>query len=167
MLPALAYLPDAGRYAIESPAFYLAPSKNFQGMGFPGLHGGLSYSLERADGDTDPTLCIGIEKTIGPIASSITEYDMGMDPDHHAPGRGCGYLNMGLRLSIDDGLTIEFNLNDLFRNQVASAHGNRTLKVEYVSGFRMCGKIHDFTTERIFSSTELIIPWLIRVVVFE
>ena len=130
------YLAEFSRYTIKSPGFYAVVSKNYSAAGYLGVHGGINYSLERADGDRDPNLFAGIEKSIGPIISVVGEYNLGAnDSNHDARGRGRGYLNLGLHVSMGKGFTIGIHLKDLLRNQQDVTIGNRTLQLEYVQPF--------------------------------
>lgn len=144
MLPALAvgfdsqgketYLADASRYTIKSPGFYLAASKNYQAYGYLSFHGGISYSLEHADGDTDPNLFAGVEKTIGPFLSVQAEYSLGWnDSNHDARGKGRGYLNTGVSISAWNGVTLKLFLKDLFHNQQDVSIGNRVFSIDFVN----------------------------------
>ncbi|MBI1805227.1 MAG: hypothetical protein HY033_08265 [Ignavibacteriae bacterium] len=130
------YLTDLSRYTIKSPGFYAVLSKNYSVAGYLSMHGGINYSLERADGDSDPNLFAGIEKSIGPVASVLAEYNLGAnDSNHDARGRGRGYLNIGFHFSIGKGFTLGIHFKDLFRNQQDVTIGNRTLLLEYVQSF--------------------------------
>ena len=128
-----AYLDEFSRYTIKSLGFYAVASKNYQAMGYLSFHGGVNYSLERADGDNDPNFFVGIEKTIGPILSILGEYNLGSnDSNRDARGRGRGYFNLGARMSIGKGLSLGINLKDILRNQQDVTIGNRTVMLEYV-----------------------------------
>jgi hypothetical protein len=127
------YLDHPGRYLIKSRGLYAVASKNYDAMGYLSLHGGVSYSLERGDDDTDPDLFVGIEKTIGSAVSAVGEYDFAFnDTNREALGRGRGYLNVGLRAALGKGLTLGLNLKDLLRNQQTISIGNRTISVEFL-----------------------------------
>ena len=127
------YLEELSRYRIKSMGFYLVVSKNYRAMGFLSLHGGINYSLERADGDQDPNFFAGAEKTLGPFLSLLVEYNLALnDNSGEALGRGRGYLNIGIRASLGSGLTIGMNLKDLFENQPETETAGRTIKIEYV-----------------------------------
>ena len=126
------YIDSLSRYAIKSLGFYVVASKNYEVLGFLSVHGGINYSLERADGDKDPNLFLGIEKTLGSIISTIAEYNLSInDSNQDALGKGRGYLNIGIRASIGDGFTLGFNLKDITRNQQDLTVGNRTMMLEY------------------------------------
>jgi hypothetical protein len=146
VLPALAvgfdsqgkenYIDQLSRYTIKSLGIYAVVSKNYQTMGFLSLHGGINYSLERADGDTDPNIFGGVEKTLGSNISIMAEYNLALnDSNRDALGRGRGYLNLGIRGSLGGGFTIGFNIKDLIKNQDRVSIGNRTLKCEFVRPF--------------------------------
>ena len=140
MLPALAlgfdsqgrelFLDAYNRYSIKSLGFYAVASKNYQAWGSLSFHGGANYSLERDD-DSDPNFFGGVDKSLGPFASLIAEYNVGMnDSNRDALGRGRGYLNIGFRASVGNGFTIGFNFKDILNNQQET--GNRTIRLEFV-----------------------------------
>ncbi|MBA4311850.1 MAG: hypothetical protein C0417_04375 [Chlorobiaceae bacterium] len=121
------------RYTIKSPGFYIVGSKNYLLLGNLSFHGGINYSLERTDGDRDPNIFIGTEKSIGPIVSILAEYNLGWnDSNAKAFGKGRGYLNGSARVSIGDGFSIGINLKDILKNQKKITIGNRTILLEYV-----------------------------------
>jgi hypothetical protein len=127
------YVDPPGRYVIKSRGIYAVASKNYSAMGSLSLHGGVNYSLERGDDDTDPDFFVGIEKTIGAAVSAVGEYDLGLnDTNADALGRGRGYLNVGVRASLGKGLTLCLNLKDLLRNQQTISIGNRTISIEFL-----------------------------------
>ena len=128
-----AYIDQLSRYTIKSLGFYAVASKNYSVMGFLSLHGGINYSLERADGDYSPNFFVGVEKTLGPIISCYGEYNLGSnDSNGDALGRGRGYMNIGFRMSVGKGFSLGMNLKDIIQNQQEISIGNRTLMLEYV-----------------------------------
>jgi len=130
------YIKSLNRYAIKSPGFYAAVSKNYATLGFLSLHFGVNYSLERADGDRDPNVFAGIEKTIGPVVSLMAEYNLGLnDNDGSAIGRGKGYLNAAMKISVGGGVTIGVNFKDLARNADDLDVANRTVRIEFSKPF--------------------------------
>ena len=128
------YNKQLSRYTIKSMGFYAVASKNYEAFGFLSFHGGVNYSiLERADDDKDPNVFVGVEKTVGPIFSILTEYNIGWNDSHNkALGKGRGYLNLGAWVSVGKGFSIGFNLKDIFQNQREITVGNRTMNLEYV-----------------------------------
>ncbi len=123
------------RYEIKSPGFYAAVSKNFSFIGYLSLHGTVNYSLETKDGDNFTNISVGFEKTIGAKLSLIGEYNFALNDNSITSsfGNGNGYLNMGLKFVIGDGLTFEFDLRDLLNNKkVNPSTADRAIKIEYI-----------------------------------
>lgn len=128
------YLKELNRYTIKSPGFYAAASKNYSLLGFFSLHGGVNYSLERADEDKDINMFVGVEKSVGGAVSLVAEYNAGInDSNGKALGKGRGYLNAGVKCSVGNGLTLSVCLKDLTRNgnnDITVA--NRVMRIEYI-----------------------------------
>ena len=130
------YIKELDRYTVKSPGLYAAASKNYTMLGFFSLHGGINYSFERADNDTDFNLFFGAEKSIGPILSLVLEYNMGLnDNGGDALGKGKGYVNTALRCSLGNGLTIAVHIKDLIHNGQDTGVANRTVRLEYARAF--------------------------------
>ena len=130
------YLDSLGRYAIKSLGFYAVGSKNYKMLGFFSIHGGINYTTERWEEVQRVNLFAGAEKTIGPFISAVGEYNAGLnDQNENALGRGHGYLNLGLKMTVGTGFTLALNLKDVIRNQQDISIGNRTLGLEYVRSF--------------------------------
>jgi hypothetical protein len=130
------YIKEQDRYRIKSPGFFAVASKNYLLLGYFSLHGGVNYSLERADGDRDLNVFIGAEKTIGPIVSLVAEYNLGLnDNSGGAIGKGRGYVNAGLRVSLGNGLTLGVNMKDIIKNGRDITVANRTVRLEYARAF--------------------------------
>ncbi|MDI6767722.1 MAG: hypothetical protein QME52_12945 [Bacteroidota bacterium] len=125
------YAKDLHRYSIKSTGFYAAASKNYRLFGNFSIHGGINYSLEYGDGDKDPNLFIGAEKSVGPNISILAEYNFGLN-DSRALGKGRGYLNSGARISVGKGFSIGLNFKDILKNQKRDAFSNRTIMIEYI-----------------------------------
>ena len=128
------YFDSSGRYAIKSPGFFAAASKNFAFMGFFSIHGTFNYTLENKDGDNFVNFSAGFEKTIGTTLSVIGEYNFAFNDNKTKYfGNGNGYLNMGLRWVMGEGFTLGFDLRDLLNNQKWSpTTADRSLKIEYI-----------------------------------
>ena len=128
------YDKNLNRFQIKSPGFYAAASKNFELLGYFSIHALVNYSLEREDGDKDLNIGVGFEKTIGEKVSLVGEYDLGVnDNTGSAIGKGNGYLNLGLRWSVGDGLTLGFDLRDILQNKRINANSaDRGFFVEYL-----------------------------------
>ncbi len=128
------YFDSLNRYAIKSPGFFAAGSKNFAMLGFLSIHGSINYSLETKDGDNFMDMHLGFEKTLGSSFSIIGEYDFALnDNKSQAFGNGNGYLNMGIRWSVGSGLTFGFDLRDLLNNKkINPSTADRALRIEYI-----------------------------------
>ena len=127
------YFDSTSRYAIKSPGFFCAASKNFEFLGYLSLHGTLNYSLESKDGEDFVDLSIGCEKTLGDNVSLIGEYDFAFNDNSTRYGAGNGYLNMGIRWAIGEGFTLGFDLRDLLDNKKWSpTTADRALRIEYI-----------------------------------
>ncbi len=128
------YFDSLSRYAIKSPGFFGAVSKNFQFLGYLSLHGTVNYSLENKDGDNFLNLMIGAEKTIGSNVSLIGEYNFAFnDNSTRYFGKGNGYLNIGIRWAVGEGFTLGFDLRDLLDNKKWSpSSADRAIRIEYI-----------------------------------
>lgn len=127
------YFDSTSRYAIKSPGFFGAVTKNFAFMGYLSLHGTLNYSLESKDGEDFLDLSVGCEKTIGENVSLIGEYDFAFNDNSTRYGAGNGYLNIGVRWAIGEGFTLGFDLRDLLDNKKWSpTTADRALRIEYI-----------------------------------
>jgi hypothetical protein len=127
------YVDRLSRYTIKSPGLYAVGSKNYEAMGHLSLHGGMNYSFEDDDGDDDINLFVGAEKSFGPFLSLLGEYDFAInDSNRDALGSGRGYLNIGFRASVGNGLMLGIVLKDVLANQQNISLGTRILQLEYV-----------------------------------
>jgi hypothetical protein len=129
------YYDSLSRFAIKSPGFFGAVSKNFALLGYLSLHATLNYSLEGNDGDNFLNLSAGFEKTLGPHLSFIGEYNFALnDNSVSSLGDGKGYLNMGIRWSLGQGFTIGLDLRDLLNNKrITPSAADRSLRIEYIT----------------------------------
>ncbi len=142
VLPALAigfdsqgkepYVDSLDRYTIKSPGAYIAASRNYALLGNLSVHGGLHFTMERADGDKDMNAYLGFEKSIGESISVMAEYDFGFNDDHgSAVGQGKGYLNLAFRWHWGGGLVVGFDLKNVTKNQKNISVANRTLQIDF------------------------------------
>jgi hypothetical protein len=128
------YYDSLGRYAIKSPGFFGAVSKNFTLLGYLSLHGCANYSLETRDGDNFIDISVGFEKTLGESFSLVGEYDFAFnDNQSDTFGKGNGYLNLGVRWTLGAGFTFGFDLRDLLNNkQLNPSSADRAIRIEYI-----------------------------------
>ena len=128
------YFPQYSRYLCKSPGFFAAASKYFTMLGYLGIHGGVNYSLEKGDGNKNVNFYVGADKTIGRDISVVAEYNFGLNDNIGNPGMltrpGPGYLNAGVRWSVGNGFTVEFNYKNLL--DLKKTGSLRTIRIEYV-----------------------------------
>jgi hypothetical protein len=111
------YDKDLDRYQFKSRGLYAIASKNYDWLGNFTVHGGMSRSFEDED-DGDPTIFGGFDKSLGPYAGLVLEYDAALNDNKGdgVYGRGRGYLNGALRFSLATVVELRFVLRDLLRN---------------------------------------------------
>ncbi|MCH7770709.1 MAG: YjbH domain-containing protein [Bacteroidetes bacterium] len=127
------YFDGRNRYAIKSPGFFAATSKNFALWGFLALHATSNYSLENSDGDNFVNLMVGLEKTVGSQVSFILEYNFALNDNNGDFGDGKGYLNAGLRWSVGNGFTLELDFRDMLENSLREdGSPDRGLRINYI-----------------------------------
>ena len=129
------YFKDQKRYSIKAPGIFAAASKNFGLLGYLSLHGEVNYSvLEDKDGDNFVNLMVGAEKTLGSSFSVLLEYNFAFNDNSTTNfGDGKGYMNMGVRWSIGNGVTVGFDLRDLLDNRKWSPNSaDRALMIEFI-----------------------------------
>lgn len=129
-----AYISQYDRYLYKSPGFFAAASKYFNMLGYLGIHGGVNYSLENGDGNKNVNFFVGADKTIGSDISVVAEYNFGLNDNIGNPDMltrpGPGYLNAGVRWSVGNGLTVEFDYKNLL--DLKKTGSLRTIRIEYV-----------------------------------
>lgn len=131
-----AYIDSLNRYTIKSLGWYAVGSKNYQLLGYFSIHGGLNYSLEQADNNRNVNVFCGVEKSVGPFATIMAEYNFALNDDiRRNSGNEKGYLNAGVRISIGNGYTLGFNFKDISHSFNNISVGNRTMQVEYICPF--------------------------------
>jgi len=128
------YFKDEKRFALKAPGIFAAASKNFDMLGYLSLHGTVNYTvLENKDGDNFVNLMIGAEKTLGSSFSFLIEYNFTFnDNSTNLYGDGKGYLNLGVRWSVANGVTAGFDLRDLLENKKWSpTSADRAVMIEF------------------------------------
>ena len=130
------YLRDAHRYTIKSRGFYAVASKNYAFLGDLSFHGGINFSLEKEDGDSDANLFVGVLKSLNPDLTLLAEYDFAInDNDINSLGSGKGYLNLGIRWLFARRLAIQFHAKNMLKNRQDVPHANREIKIIYLEHF--------------------------------
>ncbi len=130
------YLSQYSRYEYKSPGFFVAASKYFRILGYLGIHGGMNYSLENGDGNKNINFYVGADKTVGSDISVVAEFNFGVNDNYPNgyPNRlasaGPGFVNAGVKWSLGNGLTLEFDYKNLL--DLKKSGSLRTIRIEYV-----------------------------------
>ena len=139
------YLPGPGlnRFRYKSRGVYLAMSRNYRFFGDFGVHGGANYSLEKDDGDFDPSFWVGFDKDFGDRFDLRAEYDFASN--NGDGGRLTvrhGFLNAALVGHLSKRFALEFDLRNLLRSDHRDAIGmvsdpqpSRELRIFYTGTF--------------------------------
>jgi hypothetical protein len=126
------WIPAWKQYTIKSPGFFATVGKNYQLAGSISFHGGFNYTLERHDGDYEPNLYVGAEKTIGPIVSVLSEYNFGFDNDKERKGFWNGSLSIGARVSTNIGFNADLLFKNLLTTEFYYPKIVREIRIQYV-----------------------------------
>lgn len=132
-----AYDKELKRYEQKAKGFYLTISKNYHFLGNLGLHGGVNYNpLEKKDGDTDPSVFLGIDKDITSEITLFAEYDAAInDNDIEELNLGKGYLNGGVRLNFVEHFHFEVLFTDILTNNKRIDQVNREIRINFIEFF--------------------------------
>lgn len=128
-----AFNDSTGRYANKSRGFYVVASQRYGLFENLDFHGGINYSLERDDEDTDINFFFGATLAFNQDFDVLAEYDFAFNDDKTKSefGSGNGYLNTGLRLRIRDLVYLEFFVKNITKNRRTSDYFNREFKITY------------------------------------
>jgi hypothetical protein len=124
------------RYLEKSRGFYAVASKNWEILGPFSLHGGISYSLENKT-DHDPTIFVGVIKSLGGFADLAAEYDFASN-DNEGPitiVEKRGYLNASVAWYLNENLSLTLDVRDIAATGKVNAKDvrkwNRGLSISY------------------------------------
>lgn len=127
-----AYIDSTKRYVNKSMGIYAVASKSFIFLGTLGFHGGINYSFENEDGDNDPNLFLGVEKSLNPELFLSAEYDFAFnDGGSGALGEGRGYLNAAVKWQFSGKLELTFILKDILKNRKYVDGMTREIRINY------------------------------------
>ena len=134
------YVDSLDRYAQKSRGLYAVASKNWDLAGPFSLHGGLSYSFEGRNFDSDPTIFLGVLKTFGPIDLSM-EYDFALN-DNEADGASFiteshGYLNLSIGWSINQNFRLTVDARDVLSGELKDVEEDLKRWREWHRGMRI------------------------------
>ncbi len=108
------------RYHFKSRGFYCAVSKGYASFINTGLHAGVSYSIEKGEGEKlIPTIFMGADIHFIRDVALLIEYDFALDDADYYPR---GLLNMGIRWAFGRNMFFDFDL----QNMLGSLEGNKT-----------------------------------------
>ncbi len=138
-----AYNKDLKRYDFKSKGFYTTASKNYNFLGTLGLHAGINYSLENKDKDKDLNLFCGLTKDVGKKLMLGLEYDAAFNDNQEEvlatasdpKGKGRGFLNSAVSLSLTDELVLKLNLYDMLQNGPETKGLDRSVSIFYFITF--------------------------------
>lgn len=130
------YFDDTERFMTNSTGLYLAVSKNYSWLlGDIALHGGINYSFDTPSDNRSPNFYLGVEQSIGSKGALNFEYNPTIDEYNKDIMSHKGMLNMSLRWSIYNGITVELHARDLLEHYKNSNGFRRSLVFEYISSF--------------------------------
>jgi len=122
------------RYSVKSRGFYVVGSKGYQSLWKVGLHAGISYSMERADKDSDPTIFLGMDVQLSGDLAVIGEYDFAANDDKlRSTNYGRGYLNAGFRWAFTSFMFLEFDIKNILSEKNGDSNVVRILRIGYYS----------------------------------
>lgn len=135
-----AYIDSLERYEQKSRGLYAVASKNWDLLGPFSLHGGLNYSFEGRDFDSDPNIFLGLLKVFGPIDIRL-EYDFALN-DNEAKGgdfetENHGYLNAGIGWNINQNFRVEIDARDILSGELEDVEDDLKRWREWHRGMRI------------------------------
>jgi hypothetical protein len=110
---------DANRYEIKAKGFYAAAGKNYiiGNMGMLGLHLGANINPVENDDDQGLNMWFGIDKEINDELTVVSEYDFAFNDVKTQLSGSKGFLNLGIRWTFAERLSIEVDFKDLLKNR--------------------------------------------------
>jgi hypothetical protein len=108
------------RYEVKAKGFYVTAGKNYLvgNMGLIGLHMGANLNAVESDDDAGLNIWIGADKEINDELALIAEYNFGFDDYKTGLSKDKGFLNLGLRWTFAERLSLEFDFKDVLKNRV-------------------------------------------------
>jgi hypothetical protein len=130
------YIDSTERYQTKSMGIYAAATKSFIFLGTLAVSGGINYSFEQDDDDSDINLFAGVEKSLNPELTLSAEYDFAFNDDgYRSMGEGKGYLNAALKWIFAGKLEITFVLKDILKNRKNTDGMSREIRIAYAEIF--------------------------------
>ena len=125
------------RYSSKSRGFYIVVSKAIDpSLVRVGLHGGISYSLEKDqfNGDDDPTVFMAMDAQLSKDLAAIAEYDFATNDDKLADGKG--YFNVGFRWAFSNSMFLEFDFKNILAGDNDFSQTVRVIKFSYTGSVK-------------------------------
>ena len=134
-----AWIDDLERYQFKAKGFYGVVGKNFGiiSLGEFGTHFGVNTNPMVKDDENDLDVFAAVDYHLTRQIALIAEYSAGLnDIKKESPGKGKGYLNLGLRWTFADRLAIDIHLRDMLLNQKSDIRPGknfgREIRISYV-----------------------------------
>jgi len=107
------------RYEVKAKGFFAVAGKNFilGNLGLLGLHMGANINPVENDDDRGLNLWLGMDKEINNELTAVAEYDFAFDDAKTGLSKNMGFLNLGLRWTFAERLSIELDFKDVFQNR--------------------------------------------------
>lgn len=117
-------------FQTNSPGIYLALSKEWRwNLGSLSTHGGVNYSFDPLESNRKPNYFFGLEQALTSRLSVLLEYNAVNDDIRYSSG---GLLNTAFRYSIIKGVTLEFQLRDLLKNNTPTNSISRNVGLDFI-----------------------------------
>jgi hypothetical protein len=132
------WVKGADRYQMLSKGFYFVMSKNYfvsgGDLGTLGIHAGTNYCVTE-ENDENLNFFLGFDKSIVKTLNFILEYDFAINDDMICENESVGFLNLGLRYTFNDILSLEIDFKDVLNNYAGSSNFGRELRLMYKTSF--------------------------------
>ncbi len=133
---------NENRYEYKGPGFFVVAGKNYilGNFGMLGLHTGVNFNSMENDDDRGMNFYVGMDKEVNNELSVLTEYNFGLDDVDTGLSRDKGFLNLGVRWTFAERLSIELDFKDVLKNR-RDLEGRpvdniaREIKITYVELF--------------------------------
>lgn len=117
-------------FQTNSPGIYIALSKEWRwNLGAISTHGGVNYSFDPIQDNRKPNYFFGLEQALTSRLSVLLEYNAVNDDIRYSSG---GLLNTAFRYSVIKGVTLEFQLRDLLKNNTPTNSISRNVGLDFI-----------------------------------
>lgn len=127
---------EVDRYVQKSLGLFIVASKNYAFMGTIGIHGGMNWAVtEKKDKDNQPAFFVGVDKSLNPELSLVSEYILALNDNRDLIGHGRGYLNVGTKFNFNNQIMIDFMMTDVLNNSKQIGKFAREFRLSLVNQF--------------------------------